>query len=154
MPQHRTRSMASTTDFQFIMSTILGQKTDSPLSMAFQNSGVSDVESITLLTNRAIDRLKYRDEELALGYQQLIRVFNAFVETKNDEGDPIHGDWQNKCIKAEFVEYGFVGFAKYVDLDDDDGIDETSSEHPELGSIPSEPRRSTSIVIDLDNPRQ
>ena len=35
--------------------------------------------------------------------------------------------------------------------DDDDGVDVTSSEPPRLGSIPSEPRLSTSIVIDLDD---
>jgi hypothetical protein len=60
-----------------------------------------------------IDRLKYRDdssetpvnEELGHGYQQLIRLFNAFVLMKNDEGNPIHGNWQNLTIIAEFQEF-------------------------------------------------
>jgi hypothetical protein len=45
------------------------------------------------LTDTAIDRLKYRDdsstptvvESLGIGYQQLIRVFNAWVKTRIDE---------------------------------------------------------------------
>jgi hypothetical protein len=114
--------MSSDAEVQFVLKTILDQKKDSPLSMAFQNAGVFDVGNITSLTDRAIDRLKYQDtafsppinEELGLGYQQLIRVFSAFIETKNDEGDPIHLDLQNKCTKAEFDEYRLVGFAKYV----------------------------------------
>jgi hypothetical protein len=36
MTQHRTRNMASDTDFQFIMSTILSQKQDSPLFKALE----------------------------------------------------------------------------------------------------------------------
>jgi hypothetical protein len=122
MPQHRTRSMASITDFEFIMGTILNQKVGTPLFLAFDQAGITDVEGITSLDDRAINRLKYRDnsfqpvtnEELGVGYQQLIRAFNAFVETKNDDADPIHNDWQNKASRDEFNQYRLVGFAKYV----------------------------------------
>jgi hypothetical protein len=101
MTLHRTRNMASDTDFQFIMGTILGQKQDSPLFKALEKASITNVGGITSLTDQAIDRLKYRDdssgtpvnEELGHGYQQLIRCFNAFVLTKDDEGKPIHGDW-------------------------------------------------------------
>jgi hypothetical protein len=112
--------MASEADFKFIIGTILQQKEDSPTSKAFLHAGVTDVGDITLLTDRAIDRLKYLDDaisppvivELRVGYQQLVRGFNAWVETKNDEGDPIHGDWQNKATRVEFNEYPLIGFAK------------------------------------------
>jgi hypothetical protein len=68
---------------------------------------------ITSLTDQAIDRLKHWDdssgkpvnEELGHGYQQLIRFFNAFLLTKNDEGKRIHEDWQNLTMTAEFQEF-------------------------------------------------
>jgi hypothetical protein len=109
-------------DFEFITKTILGQKDDSPLLLCFLSSGIFDVESIISLSDRVIDRLKYRNstltppvnEELPIGYQQLIRAFNAFVDTKVDDGVPIHGDWQNKAIKSEFDEFRMAGFAKYI----------------------------------------
>ena len=114
--------MSTITDFKFIMSTILGQKDDSPLSKCFENSGIEDVPSILTLSDTAIDRLKYIDkdfkpainEPLNVGLQQLIRAFNAFVETRNDDGDPIHDDWQNKATKKDFDNYRVTGFSKYV----------------------------------------
>jgi hypothetical protein len=54
--------MASDTDFQFIIGTILGQKQDSPLFEALEKAGITDIGGITSLTNQAIDRLKYRDD--------------------------------------------------------------------------------------------
>ena len=105
--------MASDTDFQFIMVTILGQNQDSPLLKALEKASITNVGGITSLTDQAIDRLKYWDDssgtpvnkELGHGYQQLICCFNAFVLTKDDEGKPIHGDWQNLTMTAEFQEF-------------------------------------------------
>jgi hypothetical protein len=56
---HRTLNMASETDFQFIMGTVLGQKQDSPIFKALEKAGITDIGGITSLTNQAIDRLKY-----------------------------------------------------------------------------------------------
>ena len=86
MTLHRTRSMASDTEFQFIMGTVLGQKQDSPLFKALEKAGIANVGGITSLTNQVIDRLKYQDDssgtpvtkELGHGYQQLICCFNTF----------------------------------------------------------------------------
>jgi hypothetical protein len=122
MHQQRTRSMSSDADFQFIMTNILDQKKDSPLSLALIRAGITDVGGITSLSDRVIDRLKYRDdssgatvlEELGHGYQQLLRCFNAFVLMKNDDQDPIHGDWQNLAKKDEFNEFRIIGFASYT----------------------------------------
>jgi hypothetical protein len=123
MTLHQTHNMASDdTDFQFIMGTILGQKQDSPLFKALEKASITNVGGITSLTDQAIDRLKYRDdssrtpvnEELGHGYQQLIRCFNAFVLTKDVEGKPIHGDWQNLTMTAEFQELCIIGFALYT----------------------------------------
>ena len=122
MALHQTRNMASDTGFQFIMGTVLGQKQDSPLFKALEKAGITDVVGITSLTDQVIDRLKYRDdsfgtlvnEELGHGYQQLIRCFNAFVLMKNDEGNPIHGDWQNLTMLAEFQEFRIIGFASHT----------------------------------------
>ena len=44
-------------DFQFIMCAVLGQKQDSPLFKAYEKARTTDVEGITSLTDRAIDRL-------------------------------------------------------------------------------------------------
>jgi hypothetical protein len=93
--------------------SILGQKQDSPLFKALEKASITKVGGIISLTDQAIDRLKYRDDssgtlvnkELGHGYQQLIRCFNAFVLTENDGGKPIHGDWQNLTMKAEFQEF-------------------------------------------------
>jgi hypothetical protein len=90
--------MSSDADVQFIVGTILGQRKDSPLFLALDKAGIFDVGGITSLSDRVIDRLKYRDdssgtsvlEELGHGYQQLIRCFNTFILMKNDDGDPIH----------------------------------------------------------------
>ena len=114
--------MSSDADFQFIIGTVLGQKQDSPLFKALKKAGITDVGDITSLTDRVIDRLKYRDdssgtpvnEELGHGYQQLIRCFNAFVLMKNDDGNPIHGDWQNLAIKSEFQNFRIIGFDSYT----------------------------------------
>jgi hypothetical protein len=122
MTLHQTRNMASDTDFQFIIGTILGQKQDSPLFKAFEKASITNVGGITSLIDQAIDRLKYRDDssgtpvnkELGHGYQQLIRCFNAFVLTKDDEGKPIHGDWQNLTMTAEFQDFRIIGFALYT----------------------------------------
>jgi hypothetical protein len=92
--------MASDTDSQFIMGTILSQKQNSPLFKALEKVSITNVVGITSLTDQAINRLQYRDDssgtpvnkELGHGYQQLIRCFNAFVLMKNDEGKPTHGD--------------------------------------------------------------
>jgi hypothetical protein len=119
MALHRTRNMASDTDFQFIMGTVLRQKQDSPLFKALKKAGITDVGGITSLTDQVIDRLKYQDdssrtlvnEELGHGYQQLILCFNAFVLMKNDEGNPIHGDSHNLTILAKFQEFQIIGFA-------------------------------------------
>jgi hypothetical protein len=81
MTLHGTRNMASDTDFQVIMGTILGQKQDSLLFKALEKASITNVGGITSLTDQAINRLKYRDdssgtpvnEELGHGYQQLIR---------------------------------------------------------------------------------
>ena len=124
MDQRRTRSMASVTDFEFIMSTIFAQKDDSPLHKALERDGVTDVEGITSLMERDIDRLKYQEtdssgtttvNELGKGYQSLIRCFNAFVVTKYDGGTPVHGDWQNLVKKADFQDFRVVGMTKYVE---------------------------------------
>jgi hypothetical protein len=112
--------MASDTDFQFIMGTVLGQKQDSPLFKALEKANITNVGGITSLTDQAIDRLKYQDdssgtpvnEELGHGYQQLVRCFNAFVLTKDDEGN--HGDWQNLTMTADFQEFRIIGFALYT----------------------------------------
>ena len=59
MTLHQTHNMASDTDFQFIMGTVLGQKQDSPLFKALEKAGIADIGSITFLNDQVIDRLKY-----------------------------------------------------------------------------------------------
>jgi hypothetical protein len=115
--------MASDTDFQFIMGTVLGQKQDSPLFKALDKAGITNVGGIPSLTDQAISRLKYPDDSSGTpinrelghgGYKQLICCFNAFVLMNNDEGKPIHGDWQDLTITAKFQEFQIIGFASYT----------------------------------------
>ena len=108
--------------FNSLWAQSLVKKQDSPLFKALEKAGISDVGGITSLTNQAIDRLKYQDdssgtpidEELGHGYQQLIHCFNPFALMKNDEGKPIHGDWQNLTMTAKFQEFQIIGFALYT----------------------------------------
>jgi hypothetical protein len=115
MHQHRTRSMSSDADFQFIVGTILAVRETilhyswhsiKPESSTLEASPLSRIESL-------IDSSFVLEELLGHGYQQLICWFNAFVLMKNDNSDPIHGDWQNLATKAEFNEFRIIGFASY-----------------------------------------
>ena len=93
----RTRNMASDTDFQFIMGTVLCQKQDSPLFKALEKARITDVGGITSLTNRVTDRVKYcanssdtpNIEELGHGNNQSTGSFNAFVLMNNNIRNPI-----------------------------------------------------------------
>jgi glutathione peroxidase-family protein len=113
MTLYQTCNITFDTDFQFIMGTSLGQMQDSPLFKALKKAKITNVKGITSLTGRVINRLKHRDnssrrpvnKELGHGYQQLIRSFNTFVLTKNNEGKPIHGDWQNLIMTFKFQEF-------------------------------------------------
>jgi hypothetical protein len=108
--------------FNSLWAQSLVKKQDSPLFKALEKAGISDIGGITSLTNQATDRLKYQDdssgtpidEELGHGYQQLMRCFNAFALMKNDEGKPIHRDWQNLTMTAKFQEFQIIGFALYT----------------------------------------
>ena len=63
MPLHRTRSMASDADFEFILTTIPGMDEDSPLTkQALEKDGIFDAGGVSCLSNRDIDQLKHRDD--------------------------------------------------------------------------------------------
>jgi hypothetical protein len=125
--------MSSEADFKFIMGTVLGQKEDSPLSLALANDAITDLLFLTGLEDKDIDRLKWQDPsfvpvkdskgkhgplpppvDLGTGLKQLVRIFKAFVYTKHIEGNPIHDDWQNKTKKAEFDQFRTIGYTQYV----------------------------------------
>jgi hypothetical protein len=113
--------MASITDFEYIMSTVLGQKKDSPLSLALEDGGIDSIADIMSSTDSSIDRLKWRDpsflpvvkntispkEDLNDGLKTLVRAFKAFVLTRIEAGNPIHDDWQNSFPNADFQEFRF-----------------------------------------------
>jgi hypothetical protein len=112
---------ASVSDFDFIMTTILCQRTDSPIRKAFLRDGITDIGDIMCLGGRCIARLKFPDdssgtivlEKLADGDQQLIHCFAAFVMKKIADGNPIHSDWQNLAEITEFQEFKVIGYASY-----------------------------------------
>jgi hypothetical protein len=52
--------MASITDIQFIMGTVLGHDDDSPLFKAFEMYGFTDVIGIATIEDRDIRLLKYQ----------------------------------------------------------------------------------------------
>ena len=146
---HRTRNMASDTDFKFIMETILGQKEDSPLSKAFERDAITDIGDIMCIPDRYIDQLKFPDDtsgkivliELGQGYRALIHCFQAFVLMKNAEGKPVQGDFQNLVDKAEFQEFGIASF----------GIDVIPNEPPGLSSHLYTLTDNTVLVLEVDD---
>jgi hypothetical protein len=146
---HRTRNMASDTDFKFIMETILGQKEDSPLSKAFERDAITDIGDIMCIPDRYIDQLKFPDDtsgkivliELGQGYRTLIHCFQAFVLMKNAEGKPVQGDFQNLVDKAEFQEFGIASF----------GIDVIPNEPPGLSSHLYTLTDNTVLVLEVDD---
>jgi hypothetical protein len=118
--------MSSNTDFKYILNAILGQKDDSPLSVAFKNGGILDPIDIISCSDADINDLKWTDptfiavkngppaiEALNNGLKQLVRAFKAFVDTKNIEGNPIHGDWQNLAKKADFDAFRLNDYNTY-----------------------------------------
>jgi hypothetical protein len=114
--------MASDNDFKFIMETILGQREDSPLYKSLKRDGFDDVIGIATLTEGCIENLKYKDDssgniiivELDQDCRALVRCFKVFVRMKIDEGKPIHQDWQNLTIKADFQAFSIqtIGFTQ------------------------------------------
>jgi hypothetical protein len=77
MTLHRTRNMASDTDFQFIMGTILGQKQDSSLFKALEKASITNVGGITSLTDQVIGRLKYQDDSSGTPVNEKLKMMKA-----------------------------------------------------------------------------
>ena len=105
---------SSVSDYEFVTTTVLGHRPNSPLLKAFKDAAVSDVGGIFCLSDECIALFKYPDvspsgtatnAELVIGYQQLIRCFREFVHKKCAEGKPIHRDWHNLFDRAEFRDY-------------------------------------------------
>ena len=106
--------MTSAADFEFILTTVLGQKVDSPIHKLLNRAGIDDGTGITYLAERCIANLKYKDgtSETAVleglqpeGYQQLLRCFKAYIQRTLDVGIMVHKDWQNLVTKDEFQEF-------------------------------------------------
>jgi hypothetical protein len=77
-------------DFQFMTTTILGQKVDSPLFRALEKAGIDDGADIASLPDRLIEQLNHQDnssgngtgtEDLGWGCQLLLRCFKALIIT-------------------------------------------------------------------------
>jgi hypothetical protein len=102
----------SINDFKFIVETILGQREDSPLCKPLKRDGFDDFIGIATVPEQHIKNLKCEDDssgnivmvELDQDCRALARCFKAFVRMKIDKGKPIHQDWQNLTIKANFQE--------------------------------------------------
>ena len=62
MPAYRTRKMASVSDFDYVITTILGQSTDSPLSKSFKLAGVFNVGDIMGHSDESITKLQFEDD--------------------------------------------------------------------------------------------
>jgi hypothetical protein len=117
MLQTRTMTSDFVSDLDFIMSTILRQRTDSPPRKAFLRAGVTDIgDSITLCGRHIAQLLKFPDdsfgsvvlEKLADEDQQLIHCFVAFFNGKIADGNLICSDWQNL---TDFQEFQIIGHA-------------------------------------------
>ncbi len=125
--------MAAVSDVDFILTTVLGQPTDSPLRKALKLAGVFNFRDVMNLSAQNIDCLKFEDtssppvtKQLPLGLQSLIRVLQAFVQQKILDGTPVHYDLQNDLKLAEFSEYRVMVYKttaiKPVQDDDEDVV--------------------------------
>jgi hypothetical protein len=116
-----TSASVSDFNFDFIMTTILCQGTDSPLRKALLRDGFTDLEGIMCLGGRYIHQLKFPDDssgiiilkKLADEDQRLIHCFVAFVRKKIADGNWILHDWQNLTEITEFQEFKIIGYASY-----------------------------------------
>jgi hypothetical protein len=104
-----TRAMASKADFTFIVKTILGQKPDSPISKAFDTACIHNALDILNICAQDVKSLMYSDAsdpsvdvKLLSGHHELIWCFQKYVRNKTRDGEPMHRDWKNLFVQADF----------------------------------------------------
>ena len=94
-PAHRSRgTMTQEADFGYIMTTVLGQKADSPIRKSLSRAGIDDVAGIMSLAKQRIENLKYKDSaagkailtEFPDGYLQHLICFKAYIGMKLKAG--------------------------------------------------------------------
>ena len=101
MPLQQTCNTASAADFEFILTSILGQKVDSLIHKSLDRAGIDDVAGVTSFSEQRVKNLKHKDgtssdlEEPPQGHQQLLGCFKMHVQMKLDKGIMAHEDWQN-----------------------------------------------------------
>ncbi len=156
MPLHRTRKIAAVSDFDYILTTVLGQPTDSPLPKALKLAGVFNLGDIMCQSDESIKQLQFEDgsapsitKALPSGFQQLVKCFQTFILQKILDGDPIHSDLQNDFKLVELAAYRISGFKPnawasmaddykatilgdydFVEVPDDDTFDSESNMDP------------------------
>ena len=123
MAGHWTRSMTKEEDFEYILTTVLGQQADSPMRKSLHRAGIDDAAGITSLAEQRIERLNYKDDasgkavitELPASYLQCLIHFKAYTRTKLNAGVMVHKDWKNTGTRKEFEDFQVTRYVNDLD---------------------------------------
>jgi hypothetical protein len=102
-----TRSEAKAA-FNHVLDTVLGRGDDSLLKSALLEEGVDDIFALSTLTDKAIDKLQFKDPSnnnaltpIKLADKMLLRCFLHYVVNRSLEGNPVGDDW-NAITQEKF----------------------------------------------------
>ena len=110
--------MTQEADLDYILTTVLGQKADSPIHKSLSRAGIDNVPGIMSLAEQHIKNLKYKKDSalgkavltgLPNGHLQRLICFKAYIQMKLKAGVMVHEDWQNNVTKDEFQEFQVTG---------------------------------------------
>ena len=104
-------------DFEYILTTVLGQEADSPMRKSLCRAGIDDVAGITSLAGQRIKSLNYKGDAsgkavltgLPVSYLQRLIHFKAYIHMKLKAGVMVHEDWRNNVTREEFEEFQVTG---------------------------------------------
>jgi hypothetical protein len=102
-----TRSEAKAA-FNHVLDTVLGRGDGSSLKSALLEEGVYDIFALSTLTDKAIDKLQFKDPDnnnalkpIKLAEKMLLRCFLHYVFNCSLEGNPVGDDW-NAITQEKF----------------------------------------------------
>jgi hypothetical protein len=94
--------------FNHVLDVVLGQGDDSSLKAALLEEGVDDIFALLTLTNKAIDKLQFKDPDngnaltpIKLADKMLLRCFLHYVVNRSLESNPVGDDW-NAITQEKF----------------------------------------------------
>jgi hypothetical protein len=102
-----TRSEAKAA-FNHVLETVLGRGDGSSLKSALLEEGVNDIFALSILTDKAIDKLQFKDPDnnnaptpIKLADKMLLKCFLHYVVNRSLEGNAV-GDDRNTITQEKF----------------------------------------------------